>query len=178
MSFLEKFTINNLEKNLQKEFLIFASLFLVAFESFAGNLAEKKEMTPDNVKAVYAKFNEYKKNHPDTVYAKVGAFDVSMYSVGNGYEFDVTQNEDKETSVDNGKTITTQHIKKTFKYVDLTGDGTVDNVSTSSSSSTSTISNNMKAPSTVKISDNKSVITPSFQAAASVMDHTLNNNVK
>lgn len=174
MGILEKFTINNVKKMLRKEFLVFASLFLIAAESFAGSSSEKKEMTPDNIKAVYAKFNEYKKTHPDTLQIKVNNFDVAMYSVGNGYEFDVTQTEDKTTYADNGKTTTTQHQVKTYKFIDQEGNGTVDDVRTSSHSSTNTVSSNVKGLTSVKASETQIAITPSFQAAASIIDQTLN----
>lgn len=163
-----------------KEFLAFASFLILTLESFAGG-AEKKQFTKDDIKAVYAKYDEYAKSHQnDTLHAKVNDYDISMFGVGKGYEFEVLQNVDNTTTTNEGggTKISTEHKKIKYYFVDSNGDGETDNVYKSSSSSTSTTTTNTKTPINIKSAEVKPVVAPVFENIVNVMDQTLKLKVK
>ena len=179
MNFKEMFN-NGAEKLRTKEFLAFASFLILSLQSFAGGF-EKKQLTKDDIKAVYAKYNEYAKTHQNyTLHTKVNDYDISMFGIDKGYEFEVVQNVDNTTSTnENGGTkVSTEHKKIKYYFVDTNADGEADNVYKSSSSSTTTTTTNTKTPVNVKSAEVKPVITPVFSEVVNVMDQTLKSKVK
>lgn len=175
MNFKEMFS-NSAEKINTKQFLTFVSFLILSLESFAGSGVEKKTMTKEDVKAVYAKYDQYAKTHQnDTFHTKLDGYDISMFSVGKGYEFNVVQNIDKTTTsaVDAGIKISTEHKAINYHFVDQDADGEANQVYSTSSTSTSSTTTNAKTPVNIKSPEVKSVLPPVFNGVVSVVDQAL-----